>query len=149
MISRRKKKPKDPADPSTGGSGYGVLFEAWNRSLATRVVEVLMRDESLRARMMCMNETCCPDGHASTLEDRRGHALRTRARQLNTLANQPRRWQLYNVERTAFDGVTLAQEANKLLQRTDVKDRIKTRGLASLVDAARLLRERDAGQEVA
>ncbi len=148
-ITGRKKQPRDPSQASVGGSGYGVLFEAWNRSLSTRVVEVLMRDESLRARLMCMDETCCPDGHASTLDDRRGHALRTRARQIRTLADQPRRWQLYNVERTAFDGVTLAQEANKLLERSDVKDRIKSRGLTSLVDAARLLRERDASQDVA
>lgn len=148
-IASRKKKPKGPDDKTSGGSGYGVLFEAWNRSLPSRVVEILMRDDSLRARLMCLDEMCCPAGHDSTLADRRGHALRTRARQLRTLSSQPRRWQLYHVERSAFDGITLAGEANKLLERTELKDRIKTVGLSSLADASRRLRERDASQDVA
>jgi hypothetical protein len=147
-ITSRGKRDKEQAKKG-GGPTVGVLLEAFNRSVTTKVADVIMEDDPLRARLMCMDETCCPDGHESTLLDRRGHALRTRSRQLRILRQQPIRWGLYNIERNAYDGATAAKEANKLLNQTDLKERIKAKGFESLVQAVRTLREEQSSRDVA
>ena len=81
--------------------------------------------------------------------DRRGHAIRTRSRQMREIEKQPRRWRLYHVERTAFDAVTLAQEANKLLEKSEVRERIKVTGFESLLAFARMLGRHGTGKDAA
>lgn len=75
--------------------------------------------------------------------------LCTRARHLRNMHHQPRRWRLYDVERTAEEALTLAQDANKLLEKAGLSERVKARGFVSLAETARALRERDAGSAVA
>lgn len=145
LRSRTQPKP----EKRSGGPSYGILVETWGRSVSTKIADVLVADDAVRARTTCMDETCCPDGHSSTVSNRRGHAVRTRARYLRNMRQQPRRWRLYDVERTAEEALTLAQDANKLLERADLRERIKTKGFTSLAEVARGLRERDTGSAVA
>lgn len=146
IVSRRRRERKK----NSGGGGPGMFMEALGKSLPISVSEILMADDQLRAQLMCVDATCCPDGLESTRDDKRGHALRSRARQLRDLERQPhKRWRLYQVERSAYNAVTLAQQANRVLENSDVTARIHVGGMTALAEVARILREQVEGQEVA
>lgn len=145
-VARRRRERKK----NSGGGGPGTYVEAFGRSLTQPVTEVLMADEQLKAQLMCVEPSCCPDGVKSTASDKRGHALRSRARQLREYERQPHRtWRLYQVERSAYNAVTLAQQATRVLQEAGLKTRVHDKGMAALGEVARVLREQADGQQVA
>jgi hypothetical protein len=146
IVSRRRRE----RSKTSGGGGPGMFMEAFQRSLPISVSEILMADDQLRAQLMCVEAICCPDGLESTRDDKRGHALRSRSRQLRDLERQPhKRWRLYQVERSAYNAVTLAQQANQILEKTEMQARVQTNGMAALAEVARILREQVEGQQVA
>jgi hypothetical protein len=103
----------------------------------------------MRPKVMCDDESCC-HSVANTLDQARPHAVRTRARMLRQLDEQPhRRWRLNHVARQAKAAVTLATQANKLLESEGEKQRIKAGNLNALAQVLSQLGEDDFGSRSA
>jgi hypothetical protein len=145
-----RRPPKPGQKPGRGGAA-GVFVEPLGRSLNPRVARLLLENHSMRAKVMCTDERCCPQGVGSTLERPREHAVRSRARELATLAALPARsWRLNHVGMKAQSGVTLAHQANRLLSSLSEPLRIRTTSLEALARVAEELRRADSeGREVA
>ncbi len=143
MINSRKRKP-------SGGMPTGVLLEPFGKSTKPVVAQALLQNELIRAQVMCLEVSCCPNGWTSTLERPKEHAINARWRYLQLIGSQPhRRWRLYQVERDAHRSVNLALQANKILEEVGLKDRIRGRAMESLARLCRKLREEEEGSQVA
>ena len=134
------RKPRDDGGHG-GGGGAGIFIETLGRSVPRRVGQALLGDTAMRPKVMCDDEGCCPTVRA-TLEKSREHAVRTRARLLAGIAEQPAaRWRLNHIAREATLAVTLAAQANSLLEAEGFKERIKARNLEALAQVASELAE--------
>lgn len=145
-----RRPPKPGQKPGRGGAA-GVFVEPLGRSLNPRVARRLLENQSMRAKVMCTDERCCPQGVLSTLEHPREHAVRSRGRGLATLAALPARpWRLNHVAMNAQAAVTLAQQANRLLANAGESLRIQTTSLEALGRVTEELRRADSeGRSVA
>lgn len=131
-IARQQanRRAKDKAK-RTGG-GPGIYFDQLGRSVPKPAAEVLLGVNEMRPKLMCDDEGCCPTV-AETLDNGRPHAVRSRARQLAELGEQPhRRWRLHSVARQAHTAATLAKQANRVLDAAGVKQKIGTKSLEAL-----------------
>jgi hypothetical protein len=141
IAARRPPKPGEK--PGRGGSA-GVYLEPLGRSLNPRVAKRLLGDMGMRAKVMCTDERCCPQGVASTLDHPREHAVRSRARELANLAALPARsWRLNHTATKTTAALTLAKQANRLLAEAGEPLRIHTTGLEALSRVAEELRRAD------
>jgi hypothetical protein len=78
------------------------------------------------------------------LEHAREHAVRSRARELATLAALPARsWRLNHIATKTRAAVTLANQANRLLAEASEPLRIHTTGLEALSQVSEELRKAD------
>jgi hypothetical protein len=131
-IARQQanRRAKDKAK-RTGG-GPGIYFDQLGRSIPKPAAEVLLGVNEMRPKLMCDDEGCCPTV-AETLDNGRPHAVRSRARHLAELGEQPhRRWRLHSVARQADAAATLAKQANRVLDAAGVKQKIGTKSLEAL-----------------
>ncbi len=141
------RKPRDD-DSSWGGAG-GIFIEPLNRSVIRSVGRILLGDNRTRAKVMCDDEGCCY-AVAATIDNSRDHAVRTRARMLQQLMDQPHRaWRLNHIARQAASAVPLVQQANAVLEAEGVKQRLKSRNQAALADVAVHLAEQEPGTRTA
>jgi hypothetical protein len=145
-----RRPPKPGRKPGRGGAA-GVFVEPLGRSLNPRVARQLLENQSMRAKVMCTDERCCPRGVASTLERPREHAVRSRARELAMLAALPARpWRLNHIAMKAKAAVTLAQQANRVLASAGEPLQIRTASLEALARVAEELRRAESeGRDVA
>ena len=145
MVRRQSsRKPRDGA--TTSGVGAGIFIETLGRSVPRRVGQLLLGNVAMRPKVMCDHESCCASV-AVTLDRSRHHAVRTRARGLADLMDQPhRRWRLHHVSRQAAAAATLAVQANKVLAAEGAKERVKPRSLEALADASAHLADSAWGQ---
>jgi hypothetical protein len=140
-----RRPPKPGKKPGRGGAP-GIYLEPLGRSVNPRVARQLLGDMTMRAKVMCTDERCCPQGVASTLDHGREHAVRSRARELALLAALPARsWRLNHIATKADAGVTLANQANRVLEAAGEPLRIHTTGLEALARVSEELRAADAG----
>jgi hypothetical protein len=87
---------------------------------------------------------------SATLDNPRHHAVRSRARLLAQLTEQPHdRWRLNHIARDATAAVTIAKQANSVLEREKAKERIRTSNLEALAQVAGFLAEGEAGSRSA
>lgn len=141
-ISARKP-PKPGEKPGRGGAA-GVYLEPLGRSVNPRVARRLLSEMSMRAKVMCTDERCCPHGASSTLDHPREHAVRSRARELATLAALPARsWRLNHIVTRTNGALTLAKQANRVLEQDGEALRIHTTGLEALARVTEELRRAD------
>jgi len=141
IAARRPPKPGEK--PGRGGSA-GVYLEPIGRSVNPRVARRLLAEVSMRAKVMCTDERCCPHGVSSTLDHAREHAVRSRVRELETLAALPARsWRLSHIVTKTNGALTLAKQANRVLEHEGEPLRIHTTGLESLARVAEELRRAD------
>jgi hypothetical protein len=144
------RKPPKPGQKRGGGGVPGIYLEALGRSVSSRVGETLLGHRSMRPKVMCDDERCCPNGAASTLDQRRHHAVRTRAREMAALEEQPHRsWRLHHVAKNARAAADLAVQANAVLRSAGIRERIGTSGYESLARVAEFLRESSPDVEAA
>ncbi len=130
---RRPNRPKQG-----GGATAGVFIEPLNRSLPLRVGNCLLGEVALRAKIICDDDACCADVVAM-VDRRRQHAVRSRARFLAELNQQPhRRWRLHHVARHSESAVTIARQANKVLAANGIRQQL---GVKSYQALARISRE--------
>lgn len=141
IAARRPPKPGEK--PGRGGTA-GIYFEPLGRSLNPRVAKRLLDDAAMKAKLMCTDERCCPNGVTSTLAHSREHAVRSRARELAILAALPARsWRLNHIVTKTEAAVTLANQANQLLAEGNETLRIHTKGLEALSRVSEELRKAD------
>ena len=141
LVSKPTVAAKDKSK-RTGG-GPGIYLDQLGRSVPKPTAELLLGVNEMRPKLMCDDEGCCPTV-ADTLDRGRSHAVRSRARQLADLAEQPhRRWRLHSVARQAQSAATLAKQANRVLQGAGVKQKIGTKNLESLAQVMTELGQAD------
>lgn len=144
------RKPPKPGKKPGGGGLPGIYLEPLHRSVSSRVGETLLGNRSMRPKLMCDDERCCPDGAASTLDQRRQHAIRSRARELAAIEGQPHiSWRLYQIAKDARAAADLAVQANDVLRLAGIPERIGTTSYESLARVAEFLREGESGMQAA
>ncbi|WP_419921263.1 hypothetical protein [Candidatus Poriferisodalis sp.] len=117
-VSSKRAQFKPRASKSNGGGGNDFVYiQLFNRSIRRRVAEVLFRDPLLGPKLMCDDGACCPTLTETLSTQRRGHAVRSRARQLRELDSQPHReWRLFQVASEAQQAAAAATHANRVLE---------------------------------
>lgn len=127
------RRPPKPGQKPGGGGPRGIYLEPLGRSVNPRVAQLLLANMSLRAKLMCTDERCCPHGIASTLDHSREHAVRSRYRELGMLSALPARsWRLNHIATKAQGALTVAHQANRLLDEVGETLRIHPTGMESL-----------------
>jgi len=97
------------------------------------VGETLLGHRSMRPKLMCDDERCCPNGAASTLDQRRHHAVRSRSRELAAIEHQPHiSWRLHQIGKDARMAAAISVQANEVLKEAKVKERIGVPGYEAL-----------------
>jgi hypothetical protein len=135
------RKPPKPGKKRSGGAPLGIYLEPLRRSFSSTVGETLLGHRGIRPKVMCDDERCCPNGAASTLDQRRQHAIRTRARELATLEAQPHMsWRLHQIAQDARAAGQLAVQANDVLKEAGISQKIGIAGYESLARVADFLR---------
>lgn len=134
----RLQSARRPREKRKGGPAIGLFLEPLGRSVHPRVGNCLLGSIEMRARIVCDDEGCCSDVNAM-IDGRRQHAIRSRARVLAELNQQPhRRWRLHHVAQHADTAITIAKQANRVLEANGLKDRIGVKNLEAL---SRITRE--------
>lgn len=129
------RKPPKPGKKPTGGAGPGIYLEPLRRSVVSKVGETLLGHRSMRPKLMCDDERCCPNGAASTLDQRRHHAVRSRSRELAAIEHQPHiSWRLHQISKDARSAAALAVQANAVLKEAKIKERIGVPGYEALAE---------------
>jgi hypothetical protein len=135
IASRRPR----PGKKQSGGNPPGIFIDTLGRSVPAKVGRLLLQS-SLRARVMCDDERCCPDGPASTTAHPREHAIRMRSRQLRSQDALPHiSWRLHQLSKDAAAGSTLTLQANQILQAAGMTERLPATGLEAMAKVARHL----------
>jgi hypothetical protein len=149
-VARQQSSRKPRKDGSSGGGGgAGIYIETLGRSVPRKVGQILLGEIAMRPKVMCDDEGCCRSV-TDTLDKSRHHAVRTRARLLAQLTDQPHdRWRLNHIARDATAAVTIAKQANSVLERERAKERIRTSNLEALAQVAGFLAEGEAGSRSA
>jgi hypothetical protein len=146
MIARRK--PRAGGQTRGGGSRPMVYLEPLGRSVPRDVAETLLADRNMRARLICDDETCCPHGVNSMLDDPRPHAVRSRARRLAALADMPHRsWRLHQVAKEAKTAAGLAKRGTLVLRAEGIDTKLHATAQDALARVAEFLR-RNEGQQL-
>lgn len=135
MASRRPR----PEKKKGGGNPPGIFIDTFGRSVPAKVGKALL-ESSLKARVMCDDERCCPDGPESTRNHPREHAIRMRSRQLRALDALPHTsWRLHQLAKDAQAGSTLTLQANQVLESAGLAERLPATGLDAVARVARHL----------
>ena len=134
------RRPKPEGQRRSGGASPRIFLEPLGRSVPAAVAQGLLGDLRMRAKVMCDDERCCPDGPASTLDQHREHAVRARARALAEIDEMPQRtWKLHRVARNARAAATLIAQANKTLHEAKIKEHLDDTSATSLAQVAEYL----------
>jgi hypothetical protein len=137
-ISRYNASRRPGRKKAAGGVSAGLFIETLNRSVPTKAGDCLLGDVAMRAKILCEDDTCCPDVTAM-IDHRRHHAVRSRARFLAELNQQPHpQWRLSHIARHCDTAVTVARQANKVLEQGGFKPTIGVKNYQAL---ARVTRE--------
>jgi hypothetical protein len=147
MRSLTSRRPKGEKKKS-GGNAPGIFIDTLGRSVPASVGKLLL-GSSLKARVICDDERCCPDGAASTTARPRQHAVRMRSRQLRSQDALPHvSWRLHQLSKDTTAGSTLILQANQILDAADVKERLPSTGLDAMGRVARHLLSQNAAHAV-
>jgi hypothetical protein len=144
-----RKKPKTHAG-SGGGPPQMVYLEGLGRSVTLEVARALLGDLDTRARLICDDESCCPHGVDSMLDDRVRHTINARAHRMRDLNAMPQTaWRLHQVTREAEQAVRTTRRAARALRRAGINTRLDTGAQESLGRIAEHLRKQNAARQSA
>jgi hypothetical protein len=144
LTSRRPKVDKK----KSGGNAPGIFIDTLGRSVPANVGKLLL-GSSLKARVICDDERCCPDGATSTTARPRQHAVRMRSRQLHSQDALPHvSWRLHQLSKDTTAGSTLILQANQILDAAGMKERLPSTGLDAMGRVARHLLSQNAAHAV-
>jgi hypothetical protein len=134
------RRPRAGGTARRGGAAPGVFLVTLGRSIPFSAAEALFGDIRIRAKVMCPDELCCPDGPRSTLEQHRQHAVRSRAKALLELDEMPQRaWRLNQTAHEARASATLIDQANKTLELSLNKHRLNATAMQSIAAVTEFL----------
>lgn len=144
-----RKRPK--AGSSTSGPAPRMVYlEGLGRSVKIDVARALLGDLDTRARLICDDESCCPHGVDSMLDERTRHAINTRGAQMRDLnAMGQTAWRLHQVGKDAQQAVRTTHRAGLVLRRAGLTTKLETRAQESLARVVNHLRASDAMRESA
>lgn len=148
MMTR--KKPKAAGKGSGGATPQMVFLEGLGRSVTIDVARALLGDLDTRARLMCDDESCCPHGVDSMLDNRTRHTINARAQRMRDLNAMPHAaWRLHQVAKDAQQAVRTTKRATMALHRAGIPTKLDVRAQESLARIAEHLRKQDAAQQSA
>jgi hypothetical protein len=138
------RRPPQPGKRKNGGAVPGIYIELLKRTVPGRIGLSLLGDQAMRPKVMCDDERCCPNGVADTIDRRREHAVRTRAKELAALDAQPHReWRLHQIAKDARVAADLSLQANRVLRNAGIPHALNPRGMSELARVADYIRRRD------
>ena len=122
LRAMANRRPREDGRKKSGAAAPGIFLEALGRSVSPPIGAALLANLRMRAKIMCDDESCCPLGVRSTLENHRQHAVRARSRALNILDEMPQRtWRLHRIASDARATATLIDQANRILRSEQVE----------------------------
>lgn len=141
-VSRRLRSRHRRSQPKQDFGRYrGVYLEPLGSSVPHAIAELAFRDRQLLPEIMCGEDTCCASP-TDTLENYRQHAVRSRARKLQQLREQPHpRWRLMQVVHDAEHAVTVARHVNEGLQAAGANYSVRTVHLEAIGQVAQHVSE--------
>jgi hypothetical protein len=141
FVTRRAPKKRE----SRRGGGVSMVYiEPLGRSVKRDVAETLLGDRSMRARLICDDERCCPDGVHGMLDDSRKHTIRSRAGRLRDLEEMPHQsWRLHQIAKDARTAASLTKRATLVLQSAGMRARLRSNMQEALARVAEYLRVAD------
>ncbi len=147
LITRKKPKASGPGG---GPPPQMVYLEGLGRSVTIEVARTLLGDLDTRARLICDDESCCPHGVDSMLDDRTRHCITARAQRMRNLNAMPQpAWRLHQVAKDAQQAVRTTKRAMLALRRAGITTKLETGAQESLARVAEHLRKQDAERESA
>jgi hypothetical protein len=124
-----------------GGAPPMIYLEPLGRSVPHPVAETLLGDRAMRARLLCDDERCCPDGVHSMLDDSGAHAVRSRARRLMALDDMPHRsWRLHQIAKEASIAAMLAKKGTVVLGAEGLRTKLPVSAQDALARVAEFIR---------
>jgi hypothetical protein len=143
LASRAPKR----SQARRGGPPSMIYLEPLGRSVPRPVAETLLGDRAMRARLLCDDERCCPDGVHSMLDDSPSHAVRSRARRLTALDDMPHRsWRLHQIAKEANTAAMLAKKGTLVLGAEGETTQLPSTAQDALARVAEFLRAAEAHQ---
>jgi|SRR5581483_192948 len=140
IVSRRPPTPG--AKRRSGGAALRIYLEPLKRSVPAKLALSLLGDRSMRPRVMCDDERCCPNGVNDTIDKRREHAIRARAKQLAALDAQPHQaWRLHQVAKDARVAADLVHQINRFSRASGLPLQLNPRAMEELARVADYVRE--------
>lgn len=143
-----RKKPR-PVGKSRGGPPPKMVYmEGLGRSVTLDVARALLGDLDTRARLICDDESCCPGGVDSMLDEYTRHTINARALRMRDLTAMPRpAWRLHQVAKDAEQAVRTTKRAALVLRRCGVKTRLESAAQDSVARIARHIQEIETERE--
>jgi hypothetical protein len=148
LITRKKPRPggKDQGGPTP----QMVFLEGLGRSVRLDVARALLGDLDTRARLICDDESCCPQGVDSMLDHRTRHTINARAQRMRDLNAMPHgAWKLHQVAKDALQAVRTTKRATMVLQRAGLDMKLSANAQESLARIAEHLRKEDSPRQSA
>lgn len=143
-----RKRPTDK--PRGGGGEANVYFTSFSRSLDRGHGQKLLENRLLRGKLVCPENSCCPDGSSSMINNWREHAVRARHRELVDMERMPpsTSWRLNKIARDSEIAAVNARAANDVLADGGVGWRLPTDTYRHLAEVASDIRA-NLGREAA
>lgn len=147
LITRKKPKP---GGRSGGPTPQMVYLEGLGRSVTIDVARALLGDLDTRARLICDDESCCPHGVDSMLDNRTRHTINARAERMRDLNAMPHTaWRLHQVAKDAQQAVRTTKRATLALRKAGIKTKLEPTAQEALARVAEHLRGQEAQRESA
>lgn len=120
-----------------------VYVAALGRSIPKNTLSSLVSGTSKLWRdLICLDPSCCPPGARGLLSDARGHAIRSRKRELMIIASMPaNHWRWTHLSNRAHDALDLAGRIDRFRSKLGFA-RIDTVSLNAIVEVAEQQRDR-------
>lgn len=143
QITRKKPKAQ-PNAKSKGGPPAMVYLEGLGRSVTLPIARALLGDLDTRARLICDDESCCPHGADSMLDNRVWHTVNARAQRMRDLNAMPEAWRLHQIGKDAEQAVKTTRRAALALRNAGITTSLETGAQDALARIAEHLRNQDA-----
>lgn len=122
---------------ASGGGARPVYVAALKRGIPKSSLRSLLEHPRIAPELVCLDVSCCPGGRRALLEDSRAHAIRTRLRGLEAVAQADRpAWRWHLLAREAAAGLELAARINVAASRTADVTRVDDSALRAVVAVA-------------
>ena len=150
-MRRQTKVAKQarPDEPKPRRGSAFIYLSTFGRSVRRAIGAVLLEDPVTLGQLVCTSSVqCCPDGAEAMTKQWREHSVRSRSRELQTLADMPMgsAWRLKMISDDASRAAVAAASANEVLADKGIRMRLPVTTFVDLhnaVDTMRHSRDHD------